>query len=74
MTISTNNTILVIGQINQVYFPNNCLCNDGFLDIEKARTITCSGLDRYHKTKRLARLSYAKADKTIMDTKLGYIE
>ena len=74
MTISTNNTILVIGQINQVYFPNNCLCSDGFLDIEKASSITCSGLDSYHTTKRLARLSYAKADKVIMDTKLGYIE
>ncbi len=74
MTIATNNTILVIGQINQVYFPNNCLCNDGFLDIEKAKTITCSGLDSYHKTERLARLTYAKTDKEIVDAKLGYIE
>ena len=74
VTISTNNTILVIGQINQVYFPNDCLCSDGFLDIEKAKTITCSGLDSYHKTERLARLTYAKVDKDISDTKLGYIE
>jgi hypothetical protein len=58
--ISTNNTILVIGQINQVYFPNECLCGDGFLDIEKAGTISCSGLDSYHSSKSLARLPYAK--------------
>jgi flavin reductase (DIM6/NTAB) family NADH-FMN oxidoreductase RutF len=74
INITTNNTVLVIGQINQVYFPNDCLCTDGFLDIEKAKTITCSGLDSYHKTERLARLSYAKADREVSLAKLGYIE
>lgn len=74
INITTNNTVLVIGQINQVYFPNDCLCNDGFLDIEKAKTITCSGLDSYHKTERLARLTYAKADREVSIAKLGYIE
>jgi hypothetical protein len=44
------------------------------LDIEKAKTITCSGLDSYHKTERLARLTYAKADKDLSIAKLGYIE
>lgn len=72
--ISTNNTILVIGQINQVYFPNNCLCEDGFLDIEKANTITCSGLDSYHTTKRLARLTYAKPNREATNAKLEYID
>lgn len=74
INITTNNTVLVIGQINQVYFPNDCLCNDGFLDIEKAKTITCSGLDSYHKTERLARLTYAKTDREVNTAKLGYIE
>jgi hypothetical protein len=74
INITTNNTVLVIGQITQVYFPNNCLCDDGFLDIEKAESITCSGLDSYHKTERLARLSYAKANKETSLGKLGYIE
>jgi flavin reductase (DIM6/NTAB) family NADH-FMN oxidoreductase RutF len=73
INITTNNTVLVIGQINQVYFPNDCLCTDGFLDIEKAKTITCSGLDSYHKTERLARLNYAKTDKEVSLAKLGYI-
>ena len=34
--------------------------DDGFVDIEKANSITCSGLDSYHKTIQLDRLSYAK--------------
>lgn len=73
INISTNKTVLVIGQINQVYFPNDCLCDDGFLDVEKAETITCSGLDSYHKTERLSRLTYAKQDRDLSIAKLGYI-
>ncbi len=71
--ISLNNTIIIIGEIKQVYFPENCLCDDGFLDIEKAQTITCSGLDSYHKTQRINRLTYAKPDKEPMAIKLNYI-
>ncbi|QBZ98748.1 flavin reductase family protein [Flavobacterium sangjuense] len=63
--ITVNNTIMIIGEIVQVYFPENCLGNDGFIDLEKADTITCSGLDSYHTTKRLDRLSYAKPDKAL---------
>lgn len=63
--ITINNTMMIIGEIKEVYFPENCLCEDGFLDLEKANTITCSGLDSYHKTIRLDRLSYAKPDKEI---------
>ena len=56
---------MVIGEIVQVDFPENCLSKDGFLDIEKANSITCSGLDSYHKTIQLDRLSYAKPDKEL---------
>ncbi len=60
-----NNTVLVIGEIKAVYFPEDCLQNDGFLDIEKAQSITCSGLDSYHKTSIVDRLSYAKPNITV---------
>lgn len=63
--IAINNTTMVIGAINSIYYPEECLCEDGFLNIEKANTITCSGLDSYHKTVQLDRLSYAKPDKTL---------
>jgi flavin reductase (DIM6/NTAB) family NADH-FMN oxidoreductase RutF len=58
--LTINGTILIIGQIQHLYFPENCLGHDAFLDLEKANTITCSGLDSYHKTQRLDRLRYAK--------------
>ncbi len=63
--ISINNTTMIIGEIVQIYIPENCLLNDGFIDLEKANTVTCSGLDSYHKTLQLDRLSYAKPDKEI---------
>ncbi|WP_264521051.1 flavin reductase family protein [Flavobacterium sp. N1994] len=72
--ININNTIMVIGEIVQVHFPENCLSKDGFLDIEKANTITCSGLDSYHITKKLDRLSYAKPDKEITSIISDYFE
>ena len=63
--ILINNTTLIIGEIKEVYLPEDCLQKDGFLDIEKAASLTCSGLDSYHKTIRISRLSYAKANKEI---------
>jgi flavin reductase (DIM6/NTAB) family NADH-FMN oxidoreductase RutF len=60
-----NNTILIIGEINRLYFPGDCLHEDGYLDIGKAGTISCSGLDSYHTTQRLKRLSYAKPGEPI---------
>jgi flavin reductase (DIM6/NTAB) family NADH-FMN oxidoreductase RutF len=58
--LTINNTIMIIGEINQLYFPGECLMEDGYLDIEKAGTVSCSGLDSYHTTQRLERLDYAK--------------
>lgn len=63
--ITINNTTLIIGEIVEVFLPENCLGNDGFVDLEKANTVTCSGLDSYHKTLQLDRLSYAKPDKEV---------
>ncbi len=60
INLTINNTIMIIGEIKEIYFPFDCLQEDGFIDIEKAGTITCSGLDSYHVTTRLGRLPYAK--------------
>ncbi|WP_123922030.1 flavin reductase family protein [Flavobacterium sp. LM4] len=63
--ISINNTTMIIGEIVQIFIPEDCLSEDGFVNLEKAGTLTCSGLDSYHKTLQLDRLSYAKPDKEI---------
>jgi flavin reductase (DIM6/NTAB) family NADH-FMN oxidoreductase RutF len=60
INISLNQTSMIIGQIKFVHYPDNCLLDDGFLDIEKAGTITSSGVDSYHTTQLLQKLDYAK--------------
>ena len=60
INLTINNTIMVIGEIRDMHFPTDCLQEDGYLDIEKAGTISCTGLDSYHTTSRLQRLAYAK--------------
>ncbi len=64
LPLSINGTILVIGQIVGVWLPETSIQPDGFVDLEAVGTVTCSGLDSYHTTQRLARLSYAKPDTT----------
>lgn len=58
--IPENGVLLIIGEIQEVHFPQECLGSDGFLDIEKAGSICGNGLKSYHTTTRLGRLSYAK--------------
>lgn len=67
LDLEINGTILIVGKIVKILLPDDCLGNDGYIDIEKAETITVSGLDSYHTTNRLARLSYAKPDKPIVE-------
>jgi flavin reductase (DIM6/NTAB) family NADH-FMN oxidoreductase RutF len=58
--IKFNGTIFIIGEIIEIILPDDVTSKDGFVDIEKAGTIAISGVDGYHETKRIARLSYAK--------------
>lgn len=58
--LKINGTLLIIGKIVEIILPENCLLAHGGLDIEKAGTVALSGLDGYHSTQLLDRLSYAK--------------
>lgn len=60
--IEMNGTTLLIGKIIYAQMPDECVSADGYIDIERAGSVTCSGLDSYHKTQRLRRLRYAKTD------------
>lgn len=63
--ISTNNTIIIVGQIKEIIMPENMIESDGFINLEKMETVTVCGLDAYYETKKIERLSYAKPDKKI---------
>ncbi len=66
VTLASNGTHLLVGEIILVDLPEEYLGNDGFIDLEKAGSLTCSGLDSYHKTTVVKRLPYAKVDKPIL--------
>ena len=59
--IKSNGTIFIVGEIVEIVLPDDVVGVDGYVDIEKAETIVISGLDGYHETKKIARLSYAKS-------------
>ncbi|MEH6446341.1 MAG: flavin reductase [Oceanospirillaceae bacterium] len=59
--ISWNNTQFVIGEITDVICDEQAITSDGYIDVESLKTVSVSGLDSYHLSTRLARLSYAKA-------------
>ena len=58
--IKFNGTIFIVGEVVELILPEEIISKDGCVDIEKAGTIAISGLDNYHETKRITRLSYAK--------------
>lgn len=63
MDVALNGTSLIVGEIKNIYVPLNSIQEDGFIDLEAAGSITCSGLDSYHRTEKLGRLTYAKSNK-----------
>jgi len=61
-TLQINGTVMVIGEIAHVFVEEKALGEDGFISLETLGTVTVSGLDEYHVGRKLARLSYAKAN------------
>ena len=44
---------------------SHAIANDGYVDLGAAGTAAISGLDGYHDTRHLGRLSYAKTDREV---------
>lgn len=61
--IAINGTLLIIGSIQFIDLQEEWLSSDGFVDLAKAKTLTCAGLDAYFENHLLQRLSYAKPEK-----------
>ncbi len=65
--IPANGTVLVLGQVTDVFCREDLLGADGDLDLMRAGTVTGSGLDGYFEAHKLARLSYAKPDEPVRE-------
>lgn len=60
--IQLNGTQLVIGEVTDIICDEVAIRADGYIDIELLNTVAVSGLDSYHTSQRLSRLTYAKPD------------
>ena len=60
VSVKSNGTHLIVGEITDLYFPEEIWEETGILDIEKAGTVAGSSLDGYHTTQLLKRMKYAK--------------
>lgn len=61
--LEINDTEFLIGEIQQVIMRHDVIQDDGYVDIEQLGTVAVSGLDSYHITERVGRLTYAKPDR-----------
>ncbi len=60
--IAENDTILVIGAIEHLYLHQNIIHPDGWVQLDKAETVSCIGLDGYALPALLDRFQYAKPE------------
>ncbi|MDX1907271.1 MAG: flavin reductase [Bacteroidia bacterium] len=60
--ITTNATVMIIGQIAEIHLQAGIVGPDGFPDLAAAGSITGSGLDAYYRTELIGRMAYAKPD------------
>ncbi len=58
--LAINSTIMLIGSVQEIIIQEDCVAEDGFIDLEKLGTVTCAGLDAYYTGQKLGRLTYPK--------------
>ena len=58
--IKENNTLLMVAEINDIFFEENIIQKDGWLNLDIAKTVTVNGLDGYALPKLAQRFKYAK--------------
>lgn len=58
--IKANNTILVIGEIEKLYVPDQLLEKDGFINLSKGKVASINGLDGYTIPELKTRLEYQR--------------
>ena len=61
--IKANDTILVIGSVQEIYIKDELLSNDGFIDLAKGKVVTINGLDGYAATNLIDRFEYQRPKK-----------
>ncbi|MFC5045155.1 flavin reductase family protein [Aquimarina hainanensis] len=59
-TIKSNDTILLVGEIKELFVNEELLTDEGFIDLSKAQVATINGLDGYAIPEKSKRLPYQR--------------
>ena len=65
--IRANATEFIVGEIVEIQTQAGAIGEDGFLDLEQLGSLGVTGLDSYHRSKRVARLAYARPGKAVTE-------
>lgn len=60
--IKENGCLLIVGSIHHIYLPKTIQHSDGWVQLDKAHTLSGIGLDGYALPELLVRLAYARPD------------
>ena len=60
--IELNDTMLIVGSIENVYVEEKALTDNGQLNLNLIETVAISGLNRYHQVKEVGNFPYARID------------
>lgn len=63
--LKENDCRFIIGAMEHIYLHEDIVSDDGFINLEKAGTVTATGLDGYALPNILDRFSYAKPDEEV---------
>ena len=58
--LAINNTVMIIGEITYIKIKDDIVEEDGYIAIDRLKSVVVGGLDSYHSTQLLSRLAYAK--------------
>ncbi len=62
MPVKLNGTILIIGEIEHLFVPENALLENSNVDLHRAGDACISGLDGYHAVEKAVRFPFARPD------------
>jgi flavin reductase (DIM6/NTAB) family NADH-FMN oxidoreductase RutF len=60
--IEENNTLLIVGAIEHIYFDETLQGDDGWIQLDKGNIVAANGLDGYAATQLVKRFQYARPD------------
>ena len=61
--IKANKTILIVGEIQSIFLPEDIVEKNGVLNLNKINDVCISGLNNYHKAEQIVSFDYARPGK-----------